>query len=170
VATRLPEYEIVLQISTNLKSRLERAGITVVMTRTTNDVNISNAERAAIANEAGADLFVRVHADGSTDPQVSGISVLYPGTGSFTTAISPESHRAATAVHDAVIASTGAASRGVVSRNDLSGFNWSKVPAVLVETGFLSNPVEDRLLASPHYQDKLAEGMASGILKYLKGR
>jgi len=51
---------------------------------------------------------------------------------------------------------------------DLSGFNWSTVPTVLVECGFLSNPVEDRLLASPHYQDKLATGIADGVMAYLE--
>ncbi|MDP2401861.1 MAG: N-acetylmuramoyl-L-alanine amidase [Actinomycetota bacterium] len=167
VATRLPEYEIALQISMNLKARLERAGVTVVMTRTTNDVNISNAERAAIANEAGADLFVRVHADGSTDPATAGISTLYPGANRWTGTIAGPSKIAATFVQDATIAATGATSRGTVARTDLSGFNWATVPSVLVECGFMSNSVEDRLLSSPHYQDKLAEGMAAGIVRYL---
>ncbi|MBE0417048.1 MAG: N-acetylmuramoyl-L-alanine amidase [Coriobacteriia bacterium] len=167
VVTRVPEYEVVLQISTNLKTRLERAGITVVMTRTTNDVNISNSERAAIANEAGADLFVRIHADGNVDSTQAGISTLYPGENRWTGLIAAPSHRAALFVHEAVVVSTGAASRGVVARTDLSGFNWSRVPTLLVECGFLSNPVEDRLLSSPHYQDKLAEGMASGIIAFL---
>ncbi len=170
VATRMPEYELVLQISMNLKARLEAAGVTVVMVRETNDVNISNSERATMANEAGADLFVRVHADGSTDSNIAGLSVLYPGKNQWTGPIVEPSVRAATAVHDATVAATGAVSRGTVARTDLSGFNWSKVPAILVECGFVTNPVEDKLLASPHYQDKLAEGMTNGILTYLKGQ
>ncbi|MFU8891641.1 MAG: N-acetylmuramoyl-L-alanine amidase, partial [Anaerosomatales bacterium] len=82
--TRVPEYEVVLQISTNLKTRLEAAGVTVLMTRTTNDVNVSNSERAAIANDAGADLFVRVHADGNVDSGRAGIATLYPGENRWT--------------------------------------------------------------------------------------
>ncbi len=167
VVTRMPEYEIVLQISMNLKARLESAGVTVVMTRMTNDVNISNSERAGIANDAQAELFIRVHADGSTDTSQAGVSMLYPGKNDWTEPISGPSHRAAELIHDAVVASTGGSSRGLVERNDLSGFNWSTVPTVLVECGFLTNPVEDRLLSSPHYQDKLAEGMATGIIAYL---
>jgi N-acetylmuramoyl-L-alanine amidase len=167
VVTRVPEYEVVLQVATNLKARLEARGITVVMTRTTNDVNISNSERAQMANEAGADLFVRIHADGNVDSAQAGISTLYPAENQWTAPIAAESLRAAQVVHGAVIASTGAASRGVVPRTDLSGFNWSTVPSVLVECGFLTNAVEDRLISSPHYQDKLAEGMATGILTFL---
>ena len=167
VATRIAEYEVVLQISMNLKERLEAAGVTVVMTRHTNDVSISNAERAQMANEAGADLFVRVHADGSTDPNRAGIATFYPGAGQWTAPISGPSERAARLVQDALVASTGAADLGITSRTDLSGFNWATVPCVLVECGFMTNPVEDRLLSSPHYQDKLAEGMTAGIIAYL---
>jgi len=165
--TRVPEYEVVLQISMNLKARLEAAGVTVLMTRTTNDVNVSNSERAAVANDAGAELFVRIHADGSVDSSHSGISTLYPGENHWTGPIAVPSRRAALLVQDAVIASTGAASLGTVPRSDLSGFNWSRVPTVLVECGFMTNPVEDRLLASPNYQDKLAEGITTGIIAFL---
>ncbi len=167
VETRVPEYEVVLQIATNLKQRLERAGIRVVMTRTTNDVNLSNAERAQIANEARAALFIRIHADGNVDSAHAGISTLHPGENQWTGPIVAPSQVAARAIHDAVISSTGAASRGVVARTDLTGFNWATVPTVLVECGFMTNPVEDRLLSSPHYQDKLAEGMTAGILEYV---
>jgi N-acetylmuramoyl-L-alanine amidase len=153
----------------NLKDRLEDAGLTVVMTRDSNDVNISNSERAIIANEVAADLFVRIHADGSPNPEVAGITTLYPGANTWTKGIAEESKRAADLVHAAVVGSTGAVSLGTVQRTDLTGFNWSEVPTVLVECGFMSNPVEDRLLASPHYQTKLATGMAVGILEYLGG-
>lgn len=167
VETRVPEYEVVLQIATNLEQRLERAGIRVVMTRSTNDVNLSNAERAQIANEAGAALFIRIHADGNVDSAQAGISTLHPGENEWTGPIVAPSQAAARAIHEAVISSTGAASRGVIARTDLTGFNWSTVPAVLVECGFMTNPVEDRLLSSPHYQDKLAEGMTTGILEFV---
>ena len=168
VETGMPEYEVTLQISTNLKERLEKSGVKVVMTRTVNDVNVSNAERAEVANKANADLFVRVHGDGSLDAKTSGITTLYPVAAGWTKAVSGNSKRAAGAVQASLIAATGAASRGVLARDDLSGFNWSKVPVILVECGFMTNPVEDKLLVSPHYQDKLAQGMADGILDYLE--
>jgi len=168
VSTRIPEYEIALQISMNLKQKLEAAGVKVVMTRQTNDVNVSNAERARIANAAAADLFVRIHADGSPDPSISGISTLYPEGNQWTASIAQPSKRAAGLIHAAIISATGAVCRGTIARGDLSGFNHSQVPVVLVESGFMSNPVEDRLLASPHYQDKLVQGIAEGIFAYFK--
>jgi N-acetylmuramoyl-L-alanine amidase len=169
VATGIPEYEIALQIAMNLKKRLEAAGVTVIMVRTTNDVNIANSERAAIANKAHADLFVRIHGDGNPDHSVSGISTLYPAPNQWTSAIVAPSRQAAQAIQASTVMSTGAVNRGAVARADLTGFNWCTVPAVLIECGFLSNPVEDRLMASPHYQDKLAQGIADGVLAYTKG-
>jgi len=168
-ATKLPEYEVTLQIATNLQKRLEAAGVKVVMTRTTNDVSISNSERALIANNANADLFVRVHCDGSTDSAASGISTLYPGATQWSAGITAPSKSAANSVQSAVVAATGAVSRGAIARTDQTGFNWAKVPAVTVECGFMTNAVEDKLLASPHYQDKLAEGMTNGIMAFLRG-
>lgn len=169
-ATKLPEYEVVLQIATNLQKRLEKAGVKVIMTRTTNDVSISNSERAKIANDAKADLFIRIHCDGSTDSAASGISTLYPGATKWSGPIGAPSKSAANSVQAAVVAATGAVSRGAVARTDQTGFNWATVPAVTVECGFMTNSVEDKLLASPHYQDKLAEGMSNGVMAYLRGR
>jgi len=165
--TFIPEYEITLQIALNLKAHLEEAGITVVMTREANDVNISNGERAVMANEAGAALFVRIHGDGSPNPDASGISILYPAVNQWTEPISSASADAAARIQSAMIASTGAVDRGIVPRDDITGFNWAEVPAILVECGFMTNPVEDKLLSSPHYQDKLAMGMTSGILDFV---
>jgi N-acetylmuramoyl-L-alanine amidase len=167
VETDIPEFEIALQIATNLQRRLKAAGVRVVMTRTTNDVNISNAQRAAIANKAGADLFVRVHADGSPDRTKSGISTLYPASNAWTKRTWQPSQRAAAAVQASTVRETRAVDLGTVARSDISGFNYATMPSVLIECGFMSNPVEDRLLASPHYQDKLAEGISEGVLRYL---
>ena len=167
VVTGVPEYEIALQISINLQQRLEASGVKVVMTRTTSDVNLSNSQRAEVANDAGADLFVRIHCDGSPSADTAGISTLYPASNKWTKPFAADSKRAAKRVQSSVIAATGAVDRGIVSRSDLSGFNWADMPCVLVECGFMSNPVEDRLLASPHYQDKLAAGIAQGIIEHL---
>ena len=168
VSTGIPEYEITLQIAMNLKKRLEAQGVKVVMTRTVNDVDITNSKRAAIANKGKADLFIRVHADGSPDSSVVGISTLYPASNKWTRSFAGDSKSAAAMMQRAMIQSTGAVDRGAVKRSDLSGFNWATVPSVLVEAGFMSNRVEDKLLASPHYQDKLAEGIAAGAMKYLR--
>ncbi|HSK48378.1 MAG TPA: N-acetylmuramoyl-L-alanine amidase [Coriobacteriia bacterium] len=167
VSTGLPEYEVVLQISNNLRKRLAAKNVKVVMTRTTNDVDLSNSERAAIANKADADLFIRIHCDGNPKSTMSGISTLYPAANRWTESFAGTSKKAARALQSSVVASTGAVDLGIVRRGDLSGFNYSQVPSVLVECGFMSNSVEDRLLASPHYQDKIAEGLAEGTLRWL---
>lgn len=169
VSSQVPEYEVDLEISTNLQQRLEDAGVRVVMTRTTNDVDLSNVERAQIANTSKADLFVRVHTDSSPDSSIAGVSTLYPATNLWTKPIVAPSHRAASEIQQHLVATTGASDGGSVARTDIAGFNWSKVPAVLIQTGYQSNPVEDRLLASAHYQDEVAQGMADGILAYLRG-
>jgi N-acetylmuramoyl-L-alanine amidase len=170
VSTGVPEYEIALEIAMNLKKRLEASGITVVMTRLTNDVDIPNSSRAGAANDAGADIFVRIHTASSTDPALTGVATQYPASNAWTKAIVEPSRAAAESVESALVRATGATDRGVSARGDLAGFNWAKVPSVLVETGYQSNRVEDELLASPRYQDKVAEGVARGIMSYLQGR
>lgn len=166
--TEVPEYEVALQISMNVAQRLRDQGVRVVMTRTTNDVNISNAERAAIANRSKADLFVRIHGNGDPDSTVVGVAAVYPASNKWTKRIVAPSKRAATRIQAGLVAQTGAVDRGVVAQTGHAGFNWSKVPAVLVECGYLSNGVEDRLLVSPHYQDKVSQGIASGVIAYLE--
>ncbi|HZL04639.1 MAG TPA: N-acetylmuramoyl-L-alanine amidase [Coriobacteriia bacterium] len=166
--TGQPEHELVLAVSLLLAERLEAAGVEVVITRTTSNVDISNSERAERANDARADLFVRVHADGNTNNDISGVSTLYAAGNDWVEPIASESKIAATEIQRAVVGATKANDRGIVERGDLSGFNWSTVPAVLVECGFLSNPGEDRLLATNAYRAKLADGIAQGILAYLE--
>lgn len=167
VVTRQTEYALNLALALKIKERLERYGVAVVMTRSTNEVDISNAQRAQVANEAGADLFLRVHADSNTNADISGISTLYPAGNDWVTPIRAESLKAASLVHGQMIASSGAPDRGVKARADLAGFNWATVPSVLVEVGFLSNPNDDKQLATAAYQDRLADGIARGVLKYL---
>jgi len=168
IDSKTPEYKITLAVAEKLKSRLESYGVKVVMTRETHDVDISNSRRADVANRNEADLFVRIHADGATDPEMHGISTLYPAQTGWTASISEESLKAARFVQHSVVKTTWGKDNGTVAREDLSGFNWSKVPVILVETGFMSNPKEDALLNDPGYQGKLADGIAKGIADYLR--
>lgn len=168
VSTRNPESLVTLQIALKLRAELTARGAKVVMVRTSQDVNISNSERAKIGNEANADLVVRLHCDGAEDRSRTGLSTLVPGKNQWTGPIVSESARAGQLVHRAVIASSGAIDRGVVERTDLSGFNWSTRPSVLVEMGFMSNAAEDRKLASAQYQAELVGGLADGVAEYLK--
>ncbi len=168
VATGTPESELVLAVSLKLRDALSSRGIKVVMTRTTQDVRLSNIERAQIANRAGADLFVRIHADGSEDRSVSGIHVLYPASvKGWTDDIAAASKQAAALAQRELIAATGAKDRGIDARSDMTGFNWCDVPAILPEIGFMSNAAEDALLATPAYQDKIVAGLTRAILAFL---
>lgn len=167
-ATGIPESELVLAVSLRLRDALVAQGIQVVMTRTTQDVNISNVQRAQMANEAGADLFVRIHADGSDNSGTAGIHVLYPASvEGWTDDIAAESKQAAAIAQKELIVATGAKDRGIDARSDMSGFNWSDVPVILPEIGFMTNPAEDRLLATPAYQDKIVQGLTRAILSFL---
>jgi cell wall-associated NlpC family hydrolase/N-acetylmuramoyl-L-alanine amidase/putative cell wall-binding protein len=166
--TGSPESALVLKVGLKLRASLESYGLDVVMTRDTQSVDISNAERAQMANAAGADLFVRIHADGSTDPAVNGILMLYPATiAGWTDEIAAESLRGATIAQQEMVKATGAKSRGLSARSDLAGFNWSDVPTFLPEMGLMTNPAEDKLLATDAYQNKLVSGLTKAILCFL---
>ena len=168
VASGTPEHVITLAIAIQLKQMLEARGATVVMTREAATYDGGNRERAQVANRAGADLFIRIHCDGSTNPSFRGVSTLYPAaiTG-WTDDILPGSRDAATSVQAALVTATGAPDNGTVARSDITGFNWADVPAILVEAGFLTNPEEDALLNSPQYQAQVAAGLAQGIEAHL---
>jgi len=167
VVTGASESRINLEVALKLQKALQARGINVVMIRTTQDVNISNAERAQIANANNAALFVRLHCDGVDNSSVHGLLMLRPGSNGWTGPIVSPSKTAASLVGRAALAATGASDRGTTARTDLTGFNWSKVPAVLVEMGVMSNPTEDRKLSSSSYQQAMADGIANGVVDYL---
>ena len=168
VATGVPEYEVALEMALRLQEKLEAMGITVVMVRTTNDVVLSSEQRAQVANDAGADLFIRLHCDGGDDPSVSGFSTLVPGYNEWTAPIYESSLEAAQIMQPIVIEQTGANDAGIVERSDLAGFNFCQVPSVLFEMGFISNPEEDVRMNDPAYQDLLASAMAQATAAYLR--
>jgi N-acetylmuramoyl-L-alanine amidase len=169
VVSGTPEAVVTLDVSLRLRELLERAGVGVVMTRTrTSGVSAGNIARARIANRAGANLFLRVHADSHPDPRVRGSHTLYPARrAGWTDDIYAPSRRAAAIVQRALVRRLRSRNRGLDERSDITGFNWSDVPAVLVELGFLSNPAEDRLLATPAYRRRAARGLCEGTLRFL---
>jgi N-acetylmuramoyl-L-alanine amidase len=169
VVTGLREPVFSLKVALRLRTLLERAGVDVVMTRTrTAGVSMGNIARARIANRAHADLFLRIHADGSTDRSVSGTHTLVPALHrGWTDDIYTASKRAGRIVQRALLARLGSRDQGIQERSDITGFNWANVPAILVEVGFLSNPTEDRLLATTAYQRRAARGLCVGTLRFL---
>jgi N-acetylmuramoyl-L-alanine amidase len=152
-----------------VRALLQRAGVRVVMTRTaTEGKSIGNIARARIANEAHAALFLRIHADGSTDRRARGTHTLYPAfRRGWTDDIYEASKRAAQVVQEEEVRALGFPDRGLQERTDYTGFNWSDVPAILVEMGFMTNPTEDRLLATTTYENRAARGLCRGTLRFL---
>ena len=165
------EATVVLQISKKLRKILIRRGYEVVMTRTTMEFdygNGGNIARAKFCNRHEAALMVRVHADGSTDSGTHGARTLYPAwRKGWTGDILPESRTAAARMQRAYSAKTGAKNLGLQRRADLTGFNWADVPAILVETGFMTNPTEGAKLKTDRYQWKVAHGLANGTSAFV---
>lgn len=167
IVSKVPEYIVNLEMALKLKEKLLSEGYEVVMIRETHDVSISNKERAEIANNANADLFIRIHANGSSNSKVKGIETIYPSPENpYVGALSEASKKISTLILDEMVKSTGAERRGVIPMDNMSGLNWSKVPVTIIETGYMSNKEEDKLLITSDYQDKLVQGMVNGIKLY----
>lgn len=165
----MDEYELTLELSLKLQERLIDSGYQVVMTRTTNDVDISNAERAEVANRANADAFVRIHANGSEDSSVEGaMTICQTSDNPYNGELYEESKKLSENILDELVEETGCEKQYVWETDSMSGINWCQVPVSIVEVGYMSNPEEDALLATEDYQDKVVEGIARGIEKYLK--
>ena len=164
VATGLEEYRLNLLVALKLQEILEARGYEVVMIRTTDDVDISNAQRAQIANELYADAFIRIHANGSEDPQANGIlTICQTGENPYNGALYEKSYLLSQQVLTEMGKTTGAKTLYVWETDTMSGINWCQVPVTIVEMGFMSNAEEDTKMATPAYQTFLAEGIANGI-------
>ena len=163
VSTRVAEYIVNLDVSLQLRDALEAQGAEVYLTRETHDVNISNIERATMMNELGVDMVLRIHCNGSTDSSVKGIGLYVKKTGEA----AEESYEICEYLLPAMAEATGARAMGIYQRDTYSGMNWSTVPSILVEMGFMSNPEEDKLLNDSEYQQKLVSGMVQGIADYM---
>ena len=162
------EAAVALAIARRTRALLLAQGYRVAMTRDGTGYRGGNRERARFCNERGAALMVRIHADGSSDPGVHGVSTLVPALRrGWTNDIYTASRRAGAIVQDELVAATAARDLGVVERADLTGFNWADVPAVLVETGFMSNRREAGLLRSAGYQQKVAGSLARAAQRFL---
>lgn len=167
--TGLNEYELNLTVSLKLKEELFQRGYEIVMIRETHDVDLSNSERAAIANNSGADIFVRIHANSGNDSSVSGILTVCPtANNSYVGNLYSQCKDLSTSLVDNMVATTGAVNRGVLELDNMSGINWCQIPVTIVEMGFMSNPAEDQLLADDSYQNKIVQGIANGIDEYFE--
>lgn len=165
-ASKLNEYDLTLTIAFQLKAELEDRGYTVIMTHTDNNSAHDLVERAMVANN-GADIMVRLHADGISNTSVTGCSAItITRTNPWNPQTYSESRRLADNLLTSYVAATGIRNRGVVEEDTMAGNNWSTVPCVLFEMGFMTNRTEDLKMADPNFQVSMVQGLANGIDAY----
>lgn len=167
VVTGLAEYKLNLMVAQKLQAILESRGYLVEMVRTSHDVNMSNAERADVANRLCADAFIRVHANGSENSKTQGImTICQTKNNPYNADLYAQSNELSQLVLEEMVEATGGKKQYVWQTDTMSGINWCQVPVTIVEMGYMSNPEEDRLLSTDEYQQKLAEGIANGIDRF----
>lgn len=169
ISTKVPEYQLTLDISLLLKQELLNRGYKVIMIREQNEVNISNAERAEIANRSGADIFIRVHANGDNNRSVSGALTIAPSQNNrYVKDIAVASRKLSESIIASYCDATGFKNRGVLTSDTMSGINWCKIPVTIIELGFMTNPAEDKNMQNTSTQNLMVSGIANGIDAYFK--
>ena len=164
----VPEYQLTLDVSLKLRDALEEKGYQVVMIRETNDVDITNSERAQIANEADADAFIRVHANGSDSASANGaMTICQTSSNPYNSEYYEDSKRLSELVLDAYTEATGIRKERVWETDTMSGINWCMVPVTIIELGYMTNPEEDMKMQDEEFQNTMVEGIVAGIETYL---
>ena len=165
----LPEYQLNLNVSLLLRDILEQRGYQVVMTRTDNDTAISNKERAELVASKGAEICVRIHANGDDSSGVSGALTMCPSQQNpYVSSLYDSSNRLSRCIIDSYCAATGFQNRGIIYTDSMTGINWSTIPVTIVEMGFMTNQNDDLKMADSSFQQTMAEGIANGIDAYFQ--
>lgn len=165
--TGIPEYQLTLDISLLLRAELESRGYQVILTREDNETAISNSERALMAADSGADIYVRIHANGSENTGVSGALALVPSASNpYVGSLAGDSYTLAELVLNAYCRQTEFANKGIQMNDTMTGMNWSRVPVMILEMGFMSNENDDYSMADQEFRGRMVAGIADGIDQY----
>ncbi len=165
--SKLNEYELTLQVALKLEKKLKAKGYKVLMIRTTNDVDISNSERAKIANENKADAFIRLHANGSTNSSSNGaMTICQTSSNPYNAKYYKDSKYLSKVILDNYVKETGIKKERIWETDTMSGINWCQVPVTILEMGYMSNKKEDLKMADEKFQEKMVKGISKGIDKF----
>lgn len=163
----IPEFQLNLDVALMVRERLVAQGYDVIMTRENNETAISNAERATLANDMGADISVRIHANGSEDPGVNGALILVGSKDNpYVGNLYDNSYRLGESVLNAYCEETGMQNMGIQINDTMTGINWSKVPVIILEMGFMTNEQDDLNMSNADYRIRMADGIVKGINAY----
>lgn len=164
VATGIPEYELNLAVALKLRDELISRGYGVVMIRESNQVNLSNAERALIANAYEADAFIRIHANGSTNSAETGaFAICQTKNNPYNGDLYAESLRLTKLICDNFCEATDTLRQSDWQTDTMTGINWAEVPVTILEMGYMSNPDEDKKMATDAFRTAAAIGIADGL-------
>ena len=163
----VPEYQLNLEVSLQLKDELEQRGYQVVMTRTDNETAISNMERAQYAAAQGAEIYVRIHANVDDSHTASGALTMSPSQNNpYIPQLFEQSDRLSRCIIDSYCAATGFQNLGIQYTDTMTGINWSTVPVTILEMGFMTNEHDDTAMQDTDMQAKMVSGIEDGIDLY----
>lgn len=169
--TGVCEYQLNLDIALLVRNELENRGYRVVMTRENNDTAISNSERAKLAASSGCDITVRIHANGSEDSSVKGaLAMIGSRSNPYVSSLYDDSYLLANDVLNSYCSETGFKNLGLQFTDDMTGINWSTIPVMILEMGYMTNPEDDLAMQDPVTRGKMVNGITEGIEKYFRDK
>ena len=161
------ESELNLTYAKLLQKELESRGYQVLLTRDTDEINLSNKDRAELSNDSEATVFVRIQMNFSENSSLTGVmAVCMPEDSTFNGNLHNDSYRLATWLIQGVLDKTACTNQGIYETDQMTAINWSRKPVALIKLGYLSNADEEAKLVDPDYQKEIVSGLADGLDAY----